>query len=89
MINFHKRTAAGFTAGILFTGVLAVSAPASAHGLGVRQCFSRGRMKYHVTMPATMLNMAIAIADSIRKPAQLKPRFRGAFAGLVVSSRVT
>jgi hypothetical protein len=34
MINFHKRTAAGFTAGILFTGVLAVSAPASAHGPG-------------------------------------------------------
>jgi hypothetical protein len=34
MINFHKSTAASFTAGILFTGALAMSAPASADGPG-------------------------------------------------------
>ena len=30
MINFHKPTTAGFTAGILLIGVLGLSAPASA-----------------------------------------------------------
>jgi hypothetical protein len=39
MINFHKPTTAGFTAGILLIGVLGLSAPASAgpgggHGPG-------------------------------------------------------
>jgi hypothetical protein len=33
MINFHKPTASGFTAGILLIGVMALSGPASAgHG---------------------------------------------------------
>jgi hypothetical protein len=34
MINLSRRTAAGFTAGILFIGVLAMSVPASAGGGG-------------------------------------------------------
>jgi hypothetical protein len=42
MINLRKRTAASFTAGILFIGVLAVSVPASAGGGGGGGGGSRG-----------------------------------------------
>jgi hypothetical protein len=34
MVNFHKPTAAGFTAGMFFIGVLAMSTPVLAHGSG-------------------------------------------------------